>query len=162
MCLFLFLCSGWLYRLVSGLSKVSGATGWASAAKVRSVLWLYPSKLQPGTECGPQPHVVPQLWPWSQWLWGAHLFRWRAHEQGGGRHLVQTRWPPGCGPLFMCFTVRWRQKNVWLGIMMINVFTLTSRKGFDLRVLRKFRDRASVMVYFNSFFKCWYWHWQKK
>lgn len=51
--LFLLLCSGWLYRLVSGLSEVPGPSGWAGTDKMCTVLWLHPSQLQPGTECGP-------------------------------------------------------------------------------------------------------------
>ncbi len=106
-----FLCSGRLYRLVSGLPEVPGAAGWAGAAEVRSVLWLHPGQLQPGTECGPQPHVVPQLWPGPQRLRGAHLFWRRTNEQGGGCHLVQTCWPPRRGPVLLCLTVGWRERQ---------------------------------------------------
>lgn len=102
--------SGRLYRLVSGLPEVPGAAGRAGAAEVRSVLWVHPGQLQPGAERGPQPHVVPQLWPRPQRLRGAHLFRRRAHEQGGGRHLVQTGRPPGRGPVLLCVTVGSREK----------------------------------------------------
>lgn len=105
--------SGWLHRLVSGLPEVSGAAGGASAAEVRSVLRLHPGQLQPGAERGPQPHVVPKLRPGPQWLRGAHFLRRFTYEQGGGRHLVQTRRYPGRRPLFLCLTVSQHQGQKW-------------------------------------------------
>lgn len=103
--------SGRLHRLVGGLPEVSSASGWASATEVRSVLWVHPGQLQPGSECGPQSHVVPQLWPGPQRLRGAHFLRWHAYEQGGGCHLVQARGHSGRWTLFLCLTVGQRRGN---------------------------------------------------
>lgn len=108
--------SGRLHRLVGGLPEVSSASGWAGATEVRSVLWVHPGQLQPGSERGPQSHVVPQLWPGPQRLRGAHFLRWHAYEQGGGRHLVQARGHSGRWTLFLCLTVgqrRWRRLDAF-------------------------------------------------